>query len=89
MVSKGAHGLRGFTRTEGFVQHHGLLATGVAREMEDMEEEEEESSTVSVSYSSHLSYSSVTRPGLGDKPWKKHHNRNKKEKVRRQIKMKT
>ena len=80
--------MRGFTRTEGFVHHHGLLATRVAGEMEEMEEEVE-GSTVSASCSSHLSYSSVTRPGLGDKPWKKHHNRNKKEKVRRQVKMKT
>ena len=85
MVSKGAHGLRGFTRTEGFVHHHGLLATGVAGEME--EEEEEGGSTVSAVSASHLSYSSVTRPGVGDKPWKRHHNRNKKEKVRRQVKM--
>ena len=85
MVSKGSYGLRGFTRTEGFVHHHGLLAMGVAGQME--EEEEDGDSTVSGACSSHLSYSSATRMGVGDKPWRKHHNRNKKEKIRRQVKM--
>ena len=86
MVSKGPHGLRGFTRTEGFVHHHGLLATGVAGQMEEGEEDEGGSVASGVS-SSHLSYSSAMRVGEGDKPWRKHHNRNKKEKIRRQVKM--
>ena len=67
-ITKGRHGVRGFTRKLGS-DHYPSLGEG--------QEEDEMSDVVSVT-------SSVVG---GAKPWKRHNNRNKKEKTRRTIRV--
>ena len=71
-ITKGCHGVRGFTRKSGATRHHSL---GQGQGEEEEEEGEGASDTASVTSS---------MVGMG-KPWKRHNNRNKKEKTRRTI----
>lgn len=71
MISKGRHGVRGFVRKSDSYHHHS--SEGATEKHGEEEEEERESDVVSVT-------SSLAGTG---KPWKRHNNRNRKEKTRR------
>ena len=68
-ITKGCHGVRGFTRKSGATHQHSL-GQGQGGEGED-----------GVSDTASVTSSMV---GVA-KPWKQHNNRNKKEKTRRTV----
>lgn len=70
-VSKGVHGARGFVRKAGYSAHH-TTSTSAEEPLPGSET------------ASYVSDASSLPPG--GKPWKKHHNRNKREKTRRLVK---
>ena len=62
--------MKGFTRKEGFVHHQGNIEPGIPPNEIDAGSLGSEPSDLS-------------SLGPVQKPWKKHHNRNRKEKIRR------
>ncbi len=71
-MSKGVHGTTGFVRKSGYSSHHAPLTSDLMKDE-------------SVPDSETASYVTSSSQPPQDKPWKKHFNRNKKQKTRRLV----